>query len=552
MPKWLKASIIAVLSAAALGGVVYGVLCLVRAQKGNDVNVYPVKDLCTDYTWANQSETGGCVKTDKVQSVYTSSTQQITEIYVKEGQTVKAGDQILAFDTTLSDIEVKRQEIAVNQLTLDLANAKKEREAMNSYKTSSGNGSTEDDPSGSLTPMAVPYLVGGEGTADKPYIYLWDDTCTYNQTFIDSILPKSEDPAAATETPVQTEASPSAEESTPEGQPTPTPTPEQTAEPGSSTVYVVFQVRKSNALEGTVLRTWEMTLWRTENSAWAFSIREPDTDSESSETETDPENGSPSGDTTTYTSSELKKMKAEADKKILDLTLQLKQAQLKYKELEYELNNGVVTSKVDGVVKTVLDPEEALADNKPVVLISGGGGYYVQAQLSELELASMKVGDTVNVQSWETNSTLEGKIVEISEFPVTDSNNSYYYSQGNQNVSLYPFTIFLDEDANLREGEYVDVTYYPDGQDTNGLYLPNAFIRTENGKSYVYVVGEDGLLEKRDVLTGKNLWGSNMEITSGLSEDDFIAFPYGRDVKDGAKVVNASINDLYSSTGYYG
>jgi hypothetical protein len=76
------------------------------------------------------------------------------------------------------------------------------------------------------------------------------------------------------------------------------------------------------------------------------------------------------------------------------------------------------------------------------------------------------------------------------------------------------------------------------------------FIRSENGKSYVYVES-DGKLEKRYVSTGMNLWGSYTEITSGLSMDDYVAFPYGTEVKEGAKTVESDISDLYSSASYY-
>ena len=76
------------------------------------------------------------------------------------------------------------------------------------------------------------------------------------------------------------------------------------------------------------------------------------------------------------------------------------------------------------------------------------------------------------------------------------------------------------------------------------------FLRQENGKSYVYVMGEDGLLEKRFVVTGRNLWGSWLEILSGLTEEDYIAFPYGRQTVDGAKVRLAETDELYSSMYY--
>ena len=52
--------------------------------------------------------------------------------------------------------------------------------------------------------------------------------------------------------------------------------------------------------------------------------------------------------------------------------------------------------------------------------------------------------------------------------------------------------------------------------------------------SYVYKKGKHGRLEKQYVEVGKNMYGS-IEIVFGLTMEDEIAFPYGRNVKEGAK-----------------
>ena len=139
---------------------------------------------------------------------------------------------------------------------------------------------------------------------------------------------------------------------------------------------------------------------------------------------------------------------------------------------------------------------------------------------------------------------IEGEIVDISTFPTTDG---YNWSNGNQNVSFYPFTVFVSEDAALQENEYVSIQYSP-AETGSGIYLEMPFVVTENSKSYVYVADAEGKLEKREVTTGKSLWGSYIEITSGLTMDDLIAFPYGKDIKEGADTVEAGIEELYSAT----
>ena len=71
-------------------------------------------------------------------------------------------------------------------------------------------------------------------------------------------------------------------------------------------------------------------------------------------------------------------------------------------------------------------------------------------------------------------------------------------------------------------------------------------IRTEEGRSYLYVLGEDGRLEKRFVTTGKSLWGSYTEILEGLTAEDYLAFPYGKNVRDGVQAVTCEdLSQLY-------
>ena len=68
------------------------------------------------------------------------------------------------------------------------------------------------------------------------------------------------------------------------------------------------------------------------------------------------------------------------------------------------------------------------------------------------------------------------------------------------------------------------------------IYLSKALIRTENGQSYVYIADENKKLKKQYVRTGQTLYSSYIEVKEGLTEEDWIAFPYGKNVKEGAPV----------------
>ena len=63
--------------------------------------------------------------------------------------------------------------------------------------------------------------------------------------------------------------------------------------------------------------------------------------------------------------------------------------------------------------------------------------------------------------------------------------------------------------------------------------------------SFVYVQGENGKLERRNVVTGKSVWGSYTQILSGITMDDLIAFPYGKNVKPGVPTEQGDYSTLY-------
>ena len=467
LPVWLRRTIAGVLIAALIGGGVYGILLLVRGS-GGKVKVYPIMEFCTNYA-DDQAETQGLVKPDKMQSIYVSETQKITKYYVHEGDTVKVGDPILSYDTTLTDLQLERARISVQKLEIALDEANANLVKVNNYRlyVPQPDPLPDEEPDTPLTPVEVPYFRGGSGTKDSPFFYIWSNNCAYDSAFIDSLLTRA----------------------------------------GGSTAYVVFEVHDGDSPDGDILRSWGMVFVRQSDGSVAFKVDEAYGRFDDG---TAPDDGGDIDDggntyidtTPSYTYNELIAMRREAQEKIYQTELDLKKARLEYETLEFEINNGVVYSKIDGVVKTIRSPDQAREEQLPAVLISGGGGYYVTGAMSETELQTLHVGDTVTVMSWQTYSQTEAEIVSISEYPVGENSGYYHWSQGNNNASLYPFTVYLDEDTPVREGEYVNITYNPFGSSASGVYLQNMFILREGGGSFVYVRDANGKLDKRAVSTG--------------------------------------------------
>ena len=169
--------------------------------------------------------------------------------------------------------------------------------------------------------------------------------------------------------------------------------------------------------------------------------------------------------------------------------------------------------------------------------VTGSEGLYVTGGISELLLDKVKPGQMVSVSSWESGSSCEAEITEIKNYPSTDVST---YGEGNNNVSYYPFVAYIEDTSGFRNGEYVDLTMTVSDDETgSSLYIFKGYVRTENGKSYVLKADENDRLVKQYVKTGRIIYGDTIEIKAGLSEDDRIAFPYGKTAKEGVRAVDS-------------
>lgn len=561
MNKTVKRILCLFLITAIICGAVWGGLILIRNAQKKPVNVYPVSAFSDSGDYTGSSQTYGTVTMDHMQKVLLTETQTVKKIHVKEGQTVKKGDKLLSYDTTLTDIDLEKARIELDKLKLQKTTAEND---LAKYKKMKPHSSVLITPSSDITytPQKTPMLLGGSGTEDDPFYYLWSEDDILTESLQNRILSGSQGgetsstgvkPAessqtaengesAAESTPAQADSSPAESSQTTPSQAASDEKPESSSSSGNE-AWVVFIVRENNALNGRVTDSWGVHLDKSSGSL-QMQFFQTDLPDHIQQYDSVPEpyyqeSGSD------YTASELAQMKSEKAQEISNLEVSIKIAELDLKQKEKENNDGTVVSEIDGTVKAVRDPDKAFKNNEPVLEISAGGGYYIDGALSEMELGTVQTGQMVQVSSWTTGVSCEGEIVEISDYPTT--NASSYSSDGNTNVSYYPFRVFVDESANLMENDAVDITYsnqiVTDG--TSSFYLENSFIRTEKGKSWVYIRGEDGLLRQQAVQTGKDLYGCYTEVLNGLTTEDYIAFPYGKDVSDGAQTSEATPDQLY-------
>lgn len=577
MNKKVKKAIIAVVCTVAVCGAVWGGLTIARNAQRGDVNVYAVGDFAmTDY-WGDTSNTSGMVTTDKLQKIYISQSQTVKKVWVKEGDSVKKGTVLVSYDSTLTQATVERAKIDYDRQTENLEVMKNELELLKKAKNketleAERNGlqskldkliEDADKAAGYKDPV-TPGFVTVEGnlgnTKDKPLYYIYTGTLTLDQTTLETLLAEktkayivafkregdiaggaiteswglhlklvnaAPDPTPGGETGGNT----SSGEDTGSGQTTVTVlTNEGNGSDNNDKPAAAEKKISLELLNGMPDYPEKAREYNTkEIQDLQKKIAQIDELLESSMTQLD-----------------LNKAILEKAQAVKEQEVNLKVAKLKLDKKLAELGDGNVYAEFDGTVKAVRDPDEAYNNSEAVVELSGGGGYYVTGTLSEMDLGSVQVGDSVSISSWMTGAACEGTIVSIDDYPTSNGNN---WGDGNSNVSYYPFKVFVTEDANLQPNDYVDIQYQKDTsaeESGSSLYLQSMFIRTDNGKSYVMARGEDGRLEQRWVQTGRDLWGSYTQIRGGLTIDDYVAFPYGRDVVEGAHTQEATTDQLYN------
>lgn len=530
------------------------------------VTVIPVSNLYTSY-WGDNVNSYGMVSSDFAQEIYPEDEKTISEIFVNEGDSVTIGQQLLQYDKTALEIEVAQKELELKTVDNDITNAQKELKMLQNTKASTGNNGGDtpvvpnvpvepepsedpsedpsDNPTDDPTPTPVapadvtvyttisanslPY--GGDGSSGNPYKYLCTADYSISPEFMMQLLGISE----------RVDFSDSSQTVT-------------------KSFAAVFEVRESDSNYGELIQSSKIDGTAanytppvtTEQTGLNFApnitalggISQMDSGFKIKKLAN---NYNDMG----YTSAELKAKIAETNAQISQLQLDKKQAKIDLDKANLALSNSTVVSKIDGTVKSLIDVSEAKSNYKPFMTISGENTYYVTGTISEDKLGEITPGTEITAMSYETGNSYIAQIVDIDTYPVEDDNFSY---ESNPNNSTYPFTAVIQNSDGLYNGLYLEMTMSTtgNGADSEALYIQKMYIRTDDAGSYVMKRGEDNRLVKQYVEIGKIInSGYWYGIVSGLTMDDYIAFPYGKTVKEGARTVLEGDEEFENSEGEF-
>lgn len=512
MSRSVKRIVISVCAVVLAVALIFGIMLLIKNLRKQPVNVYPVSSVGMTDFYGDYSESYGAVTADRIQKIYLSQTQTLIKVLVKAGDTVKEGDPVLTYSTALGELDIIKAEINLEKCKLELESTRSFLESLDRVPVSEGikkqidileaELEKEEERIAKYKPI-YPDLPCGSGTEDDPlYVEYGDD-----MSIMDFIPSEPDDE-----------------------------------------MFVVFVMSEDGNYIG-----YSGIKFASTNGEATFSFFEAaPLEGEYPEFEDNREeiqnkiNEYYEMYSKSYGYAELAALKISKVKEVKDLEIKVKTAEIELERKREEIGDGTVYSNFDGIVKTV---REGSDQYEAVVEISDGGGYYVKCGIGEFDVDNINIGDEVEVYSWMSGISCTGVIYNVDK---TKTYTGDYYSGGNPNISSYEMTVFVDDSFDLSEGDSVSVSYKL-GVGEDAFFLPSMFIRYDNGKPYVMIRGEGEKLQKKFISIGVELYGEYCEIRDGVGLDDYIAFPYGTDVKEGANTTVAGLEELYGGDfNFYG
>lgn len=131
--KAAKKVVIAVVTAVAVGGVSVGGYYGIRQAQKTTVKVYPVSDFTSGY-WEDSMNMEGQITSTASQNIYLSDSQTISQVLVKEGDVVNAGDTLMTYDTSMIELDLETQQLQLAQTKLKIQQSEKELEKLKKTK----------------------------------------------------------------------------------------------------------------------------------------------------------------------------------------------------------------------------------------------------------------------------------------------------------------------------------------------------------------------------------------------------------------------------------
>ena len=237
---------------------------------------------------------------------------------------------------------------------------------------------------------------------------------------------------------------------------------------------------------------------------------------------------------------------AQLDLKEAELNVKTKEAEVQASEMLLE--NATVVSPVSGRVQSISENgTDNYGNPLPYITIQQAGSYRIKGTLGELQRGGIVEGNRMKILSrTDKNVSWTGTVTLVDyESPSQGSEMDRYYGMATDEMSSsskYPFYVELDSTECLILGQHVYMELQTEEDAVSGISISSAFIcYEEDGTAYVWAEKRNKL-EKRTVTLGEyNPMQDTQQVTEGLTEEDYIAFPDPQLCQEGAPTTHDQV-----------
>ena len=227
---------------------------------------------------------------------------------------------------------------------------------------------------------------------------------------------------------------------------------------------------------------------------------------------------------------DLDNVDSEQRANIEDARTSLKTAKLELATLKEDLAliKNEITSPVDGVITEMTADENYKVNTETTLFkVSDSQNMRVEVSLSDTQVKNIEVGQRVEITSdaLPKGEKVEGYVSQIAGVAKKSEN---------LDESDTTVTIKMNDTKNLRPGTTISATIFYE-EKRNVVKVPYSAVMNENGKYFVFTVGKDKKITKKEVKVGVSD-ESNYEITSGLNMGETIISVVDETLKDGQKI----------------
>lgn len=230
----------------------------------------------------------------------------------------------------------------------------------------------------------------------------------------------------------------------------------------------------------------------------------------------------------------------DIESQILDAQLNLKRSQYDEKnaqdtidKLNKSIKSNIVKAEVNGkVTNVVADDTHSEFSGITIITIGTSDDYKILSYISEENIKAFSEGTKILIRSRTDEAQSWTGTVDSLDVSSPNTNMAQETLIGDtlseSADSKYPVRIKLDNADGLMIGQHVTIELSAKAKDeaSNKLELDEAYICDIDTKPYVWCMSADKKLEKRYIELGEhNEDNMTYAIASGLSQEDYIAFP---------------------------